>query len=276
LAHKILEAGYLAPKALIEVNSEGHLRPLAYFHGDYHGRGYNSVIFARSLGSNQPVLIVSPHGMGDEPIPPTMEEMAADRLQLILKSQPEGPYRLCGNCLGGIVAFEVARLLIDAGKEVEAVILIDPPTLNANRIAQLLLSTIENTRLINASFAQEIKGWTWYQLLKCQQFLSVSWRRRWRAIKRHSANSMLSGRLAATDIGKATKSRSSVDRDWKYILAMSNYVPRPLAVRLIHFTADFNLGAWRRMSPNLEAVQLTGSHDEIDFAVVAEHLRERL
>ena len=75
-----------------------------------------------------------PHGIDDEAIPHSIEAMAAERLPLIMKAQPEGPYRLCGNCLGGIVAFEVARLLVAAGKEVEMVCMIDPPTINSNKI----------------------------------------------------------------------------------------------------------------------------------------------
>ena len=47
---------------------------------------------------------------------------------------------------GGIVAFEVARLLVAAGKKVELVVMIDPPTVNANRSLQLLFATMRRAR----------------------------------------------------------------------------------------------------------------------------------
>ena len=94
------------------------------------------------LGSDQPVLVVVPHG-GSEAFPQSIEAMAADRLPLILEAQPEGPYRLCGYCVGGMVAFEAARLLLAAGKEVDMVFMIDAPTINARKSMQLLLSLIK-------------------------------------------------------------------------------------------------------------------------------------
>ena len=52
--------------------------------------------------------------------------MAADRLPEILAAEPAGPYRLAGHCVGGIVAFETARLLMKLNHRVE-VVMIDSP-----------------------------------------------------------------------------------------------------------------------------------------------------
>lgn len=43
----------------------------------------------------------------------------------ILSKQPEGPYYIGGNCLGGIFAFETARLLYEMGKEVKLLFILD-------------------------------------------------------------------------------------------------------------------------------------------------------
>ena len=128
LAQKLSDPNYLnqKPKALIRLNSSGSQTPLLYFHGDFEEGGYYAVRLARLLGPDQPLFIVPPHGIGDEPIPSSIEAMAADRLPLIVDAQPKGPYRLCGYCNGGIVAFEVARILISAGEKVEMVGMIDP------------------------------------------------------------------------------------------------------------------------------------------------------
>ena len=65
-------------------------------------------------------------------------------------------------------------------------------------------------------------------------------------------------------------------RSAQYALAMSNYTPNPLAVRVIYVKVEFDAGAWRRISRDLEVVELPGTHEFPDYASVAEHLRNRL
>jgi len=81
------------------------------------------------LGPEISLIAVAPHGLGGEPIPPSIEAMAADRLPAILEAQPAGPYRLAGHCVGGVVALETARLLMRMNRQVETVIMIDSPWL---------------------------------------------------------------------------------------------------------------------------------------------------
>ena len=76
----------------------------------------------------------------DEPIPRSIEAMAADRLPLVQEAQPQGPYRLAGHCNGALLAFETARLLVADGHSVEWVAMIDPPGITARRSIQILLS----------------------------------------------------------------------------------------------------------------------------------------
>ncbi|MGW4234861.1 amino acid adenylation domain-containing protein, partial [Streptomyces sp. NPDC004980] len=65
-------------------------------------------------------------GLGDdEPLPATVEEMAADYVARIRTVQAEGPYRLLGWSLGGRVAHAMAGLLESAGQEVELLALLD-------------------------------------------------------------------------------------------------------------------------------------------------------
>ena len=126
--------------------------------------------------------------MGDEPIPPSIEAMAADRLPLIMQAQPEGPYRLFGNCVGGVVAFEVARLLIAAGKKVELVIMMDPPTVSGNRAAQMLLATMRRVRPIADHAVDLAMAWTYLRCADLQKFSNISWTRRWAAISTRMRN----------------------------------------------------------------------------------------
>lgn len=116
------------PAVRVGAASEG-AKPLLFFHGDWSWGGFYVEHLARKLGSEFSLIAVSPHVPGGESIPPSIEEMAADRLGAILEAQPTGPYRVAGHCIGGIVAFETARLLTNLNHRVETVVMIDSPVM---------------------------------------------------------------------------------------------------------------------------------------------------
>ncbi|HET7506815.1 MAG TPA: non-ribosomal peptide synthetase, partial [Solirubrobacterales bacterium] len=55
----------------------------------------------------------------------SVEEMAADYVELIRGLQPQGPYRLMGHSFGGLLAFEIARQLTEQGEEVDWLGIVD-------------------------------------------------------------------------------------------------------------------------------------------------------
>jgi acyl-CoA synthetase (AMP-forming)/AMP-acid ligase II/thioesterase domain-containing protein/acyl carrier protein len=55
----------------------------------------------------------------------SVDEMVQDYLAEILRIEPEGPYFLIGDCIGGAVACETARLLKAAGREIATLIVLD-------------------------------------------------------------------------------------------------------------------------------------------------------
>ena len=76
---------------------------------------------ARRLGPEQPV-----YGLQSlDPAIQDLREMAAHYLTALREVQPEGPYRLAGWSMGGIVAYEMARQLAERGDQVEILALID-------------------------------------------------------------------------------------------------------------------------------------------------------
>ena len=113
-------------KAVYRVSGMTGQCPLFFFHGDWTNGGFYLKDFARSLGPEQPLVAVAPHGMKGESIPRSLEDMAAQRLSQILDFQPHGPFRLGGHCIGGMVALETARLLVASGHDVHVVAMIDP------------------------------------------------------------------------------------------------------------------------------------------------------
>jgi thioesterase domain-containing protein len=57
--------------------------------------------------------------------------MAAGYVRAALTVQPEGPYCLVGHSFGGLIAFEMARQLCEAGREVALLAVIDHPGPNS-------------------------------------------------------------------------------------------------------------------------------------------------
>jgi thioesterase domain-containing protein/acyl carrier protein len=58
---------------------------------------------------------------------PRIEEIAQKYTDLIAERFPQGPYHLTGLCFGGVVAFEVARGLIERSQSVATLALLDAP-----------------------------------------------------------------------------------------------------------------------------------------------------
>lgn len=99
--------------------------PLFFFHGERSG-GLQWFETMGRLGPDQPVFGIAPHLTSDQPIPPTVEAIAAGHLQLVRGIQPVGPYLLGGHCNGGVAAYEAAHQLLGAGERLIGVLLIAP------------------------------------------------------------------------------------------------------------------------------------------------------
>ena len=112
------------------LNSGGELRPLFFLHGDYLSGGYYTRELARHLGPTRPVIPIRPCGLAGEPVPSSYREMATIHLEQIRAIQSKGPYLLGGNCNGGLVAFEISKLLAEQGETVNQLIMIDTSASN--------------------------------------------------------------------------------------------------------------------------------------------------
>ena len=122
--------------------------------GQVHGSGaqHDLVEWLRASGSKRPLVVLPPGGGNllryaslvralDADVPvvgirlpgadarteilETIEEQANLMLAALDSTETEGPYRLLGWSTGGLLAWEMARLLRERGDEVEAVILVD-------------------------------------------------------------------------------------------------------------------------------------------------------
>jgi acyl-CoA synthetase (AMP-forming)/AMP-acid ligase II/thioesterase domain-containing protein/acyl carrier protein len=286
---QILFEQRIQPKSIIEFNSGGKLPPIFLYHGDYFG-GLYAAKLANSLGADQPLFTIAPHDLGTEPVLLSIEEMAADSLSSILNAQPKGPYRLYGYCIGGLVAFEAARLLIAAGEKVEFVGMIDTPTISARRYVQLLLSAMRRTRPIAGSVIDRVVPVVFHKLSRldrpwrfsiAQRTASIANKVR-RAFGRH--NSQIAAEppkmstLRESRIGEIFRLQTD---DWPTsVEAMCAYLPKPLEVPLIYFAADHSAAAWQRVSSNIVNIRLSGDHsdavrDPANLATIADDAKRR-
>ncbi len=92
-----------------------------------HNTGVFYYNLSRLLGPEQPLTALQVFDPAAAPstMPTTLEEIAALYVELVRRVQPTGPYQLLGWCVGGVLAFEVARQLREQHQTVAFVGLID-------------------------------------------------------------------------------------------------------------------------------------------------------
>jgi 4-hydroxybenzoyl-CoA reductase gamma subunit len=282
LMQTLSEEENIQAKALFQMSSNGKQRPFIYFHGDGGGGRYVMKL-ASLLGSDLSMFVVAPHGLDNTPVPSSIEAMAADRLPLIMEAQPKGPYRLGGYCIGGLVAFEVARLLIAAGEKVEMVAMIDAPTANARPSIRALLSFLNLVQPFGGSVVEFIIARTWFRLqlviARLESFLKRRPSEWWPKIKAKTRTFVVDCmyRLGVTD------QAGDPNRVWialndfprAYAIPGSRYLPKPLSVRIIYFSAAYSWQPWRRISSDIQAIKLSSDHYSVvrDPTELANHLR---
>lgn len=83
-------------------------------------------LLCQALGEAQPLYGFDAAGLdGIGALADSVEAAAAINLAAMRAVRPHGPYRLLGYSNGGVVAFEMARRLIEQGERVESLILLD-------------------------------------------------------------------------------------------------------------------------------------------------------
>ena len=244
LAEFLLEPAMQQPKPVFPVIPFGKEMPLLFFHGDWTNGGFYLKALTHALGAEQPLIAVAPHGSHGEKVPPTVEDMAADRLAQILALQPQGPYRLGGHCVGGKVALETARLLLARGEQVEAVVMVDPVwPVNGRPWPEI-------RRPPSGSYADKMINALRQRSMRAAQFGY-----------RH-----LTGRARIPALLK------------QYDKALAMYVPRPVSAPVIVFSSQYDGSKWEGISADFVLFELPGAHYDwvsIHAGLFAGHLQKR-
>ncbi|WP_420643168.1 condensation domain-containing protein [Candidatus Leptofilum sp.] len=135
--------------SLVPIRSKGSKPPFFCIHGVT-----GDILWLKDLADlmddDQPFYGIQARGLDGEAEPfDRLDEMAAYYLKQIRRVQPTGPYYLGGYCMGGDIAYEVARQLQAAGEEVPILTVIDPPPADLSERAPLngrfLINFVHNT-----------------------------------------------------------------------------------------------------------------------------------
>ncbi|MFD0372041.1 amino acid adenylation domain-containing protein, partial [Streptomyces sp. NPDC127114] len=121
LAQAVREAGdEEGRRALVPVRTSGSRTPLVFVH-PVGGDVLCYAELAELLGEEQPFYALQ---LPDAELC-SVEEMAAHYVAAVREALPEGPYRLGGWSMGGVIALEMAAQLTAAGAEVDLLAVVD-------------------------------------------------------------------------------------------------------------------------------------------------------
>jgi thioesterase domain-containing protein/acyl carrier protein len=274
-----LEALSPTSEPILTLNGGGTRTPFIYFHSDVLTDGMYCRRLATAVGSDQPLLAISPHGTAGLPLELTVEAMARDFLPRIRRLQQHGPYRLGGFCASGLVAYEVARLLRAEGEAVEQAILINTPAPSPDRspIADTLVRAIGTADRLDPNLRESVC----YNITRLAQAMHAGPRgipsflqERLRALFRRAER----GRLKAAEFEQFERKRGTAATETylAHTVSALTFHPQPYhgEVTIIwgvdqRFVADDLAGRWLRLADTVEIVPIAGGHvsplhDQID------------
>ncbi|WP_246738175.1 AMP-binding protein [Bradyrhizobium sp. CCBAU 051011] len=266
----------LAPKIAVQTGTPatpflqfgacGERPPLYFFNGDLIS-GHESVRrMVELFGPDYPIISIDPHGLRGEPIPPSIKQMAADRLPHILERQATGPFLLGGKCNGAMVAFEAARLLIAAGHKVDLVAMVDPPTVSARPVPRAIIG------LMKPLGSPYLLRWTYEQMARLERYSKASTREQMAQRPKE--------RIAKLYDALFNLNNGIPPALWDaYSIAMAQYLPAPLEVPVAFYAAEHDGRAWRHLSSQLEVMQVPGGHHgclTVGAELLVGHLRTRI
>ena len=246
------EAGEAPDEPYIEFNERGRRVPLFYFHGDYIGGALYTAQPARLLGPDQPLVAMSPHGVAGDPVPSTIEEMARDRLEQVRSLLPDGPYLISGHCqTGGLIAYELARQLLEAGEELALVALIGstPPNVRARALRRTIDHVGSWLGLSDAARAEVFLGVRWLLVDSVRV-----------------AARMLRARSGPPQTGQPDARWAALS--WAYSRAVLSYAPRRMPARLDLLWPEEDAPPhdrppderWRQLVEDVHVVRIPGDH----------------
>lgn len=260
LAAAVLQTVPVADE-LVTCANRGNGPPFFFCHGDHKDRGFYALKLADLLGRDQTMFLLQPCRKSDLPTELTMETMASLYVPHLLALHPMGSFRLGGHCRGGVLAWEIARQLIRAGRNVELVVLIETVSWNSRqsfRAASSALALLSG--LVPTRFAVRLRRngmrRIWIGLIRAATDRRSIAELAVRKVYRKFAATSLPARPPLAEIRKG--------HDWRLT---SNYIPPKIDSRVYALlstenwdTPRFSPWAWKPLVRELHVERIPGGH----------------
>ncbi len=266
LVKKIMTADEIKPRVSI-LTGPANGKIIHFFHGDFEHGGAFIKNFSKMLGTDYLIHSIAPHIPREGMMPNSIEEMAIERLPIIIEKQQDGPYILLGQCNGAFVGFEVARQLVLMGKEVKALVMVDPAIMSIRRSARFIYITTDFfMRLmgVDKSKRHDHLIWIWRKMIGVERLTKDFWRfdifffqKTWfqkKALLNDLQNSI--GNIHKAKI----KSSEREITDNHYFNVLFDYQPVPLDVPVLYIALEYCGRAWRRIARDMIYINIYRGH----------------
>jgi thioesterase domain-containing protein len=200
-----------------------------------------------------------------------------------------------------MVAFEVARMLRQAGHQVELLSLLDVPLVNArlrtrmiNHVLARALRLVSRNRKTREHLMAECMAGIWLLSTKVNRYRKMNptlRREKWALnFRRYIASSgqRMSGHLPNegqinrddTPLSSSSRLQEKMSaRMDHYLRVLATYLPAPVDFPIVFFSSEHNGRFLKRISSNFEIINVPGDHYSCittHMHMVADHLRSRL
>jgi amino acid adenylation domain-containing protein len=256
--------------SLVPIRSKGSKKPLYLV----HGAGLNLLLYTTivaHLDPDQPVFGLQAKGLDgkDEPLY-TIEEIAAYYNSEILKVDNSGSYSLAGFSMGGQLAYEMARQLVETGHKVSFLGVFD--TVSEN-VSDRHLPVLERYSKRIDRIYQQIK-WTTTTYLKMPgnkkyEFAALKWDSLKKRITKNDDRDMQTEGVSLGKQNELPKFLHKVHR--ANYLALDKYILPPYPGKLTLFRATdqkfyikdpINYG-WDEYVNEMDIIDIPGEHSRI-------------
>ena len=231
-------------KFVIPLVEKGHYNPIFFVHS-LSGEAVGYYKMGKRLKVDHPMYGIQFNFDNKWKFPLSMDQLADRYIEEILAVQPKGPYHFIGFCFGGVLAFHIAKRLVDQGEEVAFLGMID----------SVLNSVKKSNTKLERSLA-DFKQFKLYQyprlfLKKSRSFLRYM---KVRIIVKSYQNNIFLFKNKAALLLQASK----------------NYIPVPYPGLITYFKAlddtplsDDSANMWKSIAKDINIISLNFTHNTL-------------
>jgi len=274
---------------LVSIKPEGNKTPFFCAHPvGGNVLSYNEL--ANHFGNQYPFYGLESPGLNGADHPGSIEGLASIYIEAILKIQPHGPYQLGGWSMGGLIAYEMAQQLEQAGEEIALVTLIESyipqavKSFEESYIKENNFEKYDQEALLLLSFARDLGLYEGEIPISLLESIRKPGELLEQILDRAKSSDILPSEMKSERLYKLFKVFNA------NTLAMNDYQPRPLESQVILFCAngdkeeitiqDPARGWSELLDGNLEISRIPGTHYTIlqkpNVGVLVGKLREYL